>query len=210
MRYSHLEILVEERSMQTLLKALIPKIVHDVTFKVYPFDGKRDLLRNLEARLRGYARMFETWTDAAVVVLVDEDRSDCEELKMKLEAAAKNAGLGTLSCPRGGQFRVLNRIAVEELEAWFFGDPNAVMKAYPRVQRRAFSSRALHHPDAIGGGTWEALERLLNKHNYHLGGLRKIECAADIGLHMDVANNTSTSFKNFVLGVHTLVQGKRN
>jgi hypothetical protein len=210
MRYSHLEILVEDRSMQTPLKALIPKIVQDVTFKVYPFDGKRDLLRNLEARLRGYARMFETWTGAVVVVLVDEDRYDCKQLKMKLEAAAENAGLGTLSRPRSGQVRVLNRLAVEELEAWFFGDPDAVIKAYPRVQRRAFSSKGLRHPDAIGGGTWEALERLPAKHNYHLGGLRKIECAADIGLHMDVASNTSTSFKNFVRGVHIIVEGKSN
>ena len=59
MPYTHLEVLVEERSMQTLLKALIPKIVGDTTFKVYSFDGKRDLLRNLEERLHGSAR---TWT----------------------------------------------------------------------------------------------------------------------------------------------------
>lgn len=210
MPYTHLEVLVEERSMQTLLKALIPQIVQDTTFKVYSFDGKHNLLRNLEARLRGYAKMFESWTDAAVVVVVDEDRSDCKELKLKLEAAAKNAGLGTLSHPRGGHARVLNRIAVEELEAWFFGDPDAVIKAYPRVQRRAFSSRALRHPDTIGGGTWEALERLLQKHNYHSGGLRKIQCAADIGVHMDIANNTSTSFNHFVRGLTTVVEGASN
>jgi hypothetical protein len=210
MPYKHLEVLVEERSMQTLLTLLIPKIVEDATFKVYSFDGKHNLLRNLEARLRGYAKMFQSWSDAAVVVLVDEDRSDCKELKLRLEAAAKNAGLRTLSHPRGGQVQVLNRIAVEELEAWFFGDPGAVIKAYPGVQRRAFSSRALRYPDTIGGGTWEALERLLQKHNYHLGGLRKIQCAAEIGLHMDIANNSSTSFNNFVRGLTTVVEGKSN
>lgn len=210
MPYTHLEVLVEERSMQTLLKALIPKIVEDTTFKVYSFDGKHNLLRNLEARLRGYAKMFESWANAAVVVVVDEDRSDCNELKLKMEAAAKNAGLGTLSHPRGGHARVLNRIAVEELEAWFFGDPDAVIKAYPQVQRRAFSSRALRHPDTIGGGTWEALERLLQKHNYHSGGLRKIQCASDISVHMDIASNTSTSFNHFVRGLTTVVEGVSN
>lgn len=196
--------------MQALLKTLVPKVVEGITFKIYSFDGKHDLLRNLEARLRGYAKMFESWVDAAVVVLVDEDRNDCKELKLKLETAAKNAGLGTLSHPRRGQVRVLNRIAVEELEAWFFGDPDAVIKAYPRVQRRTFSSKALSYPATIGGGTWEALERVLQKHDYHPGGLRKIQCAADIGLHMDIANNTSTSFKNFVRGLTTVVEGKSN
>lgn len=194
--------------MQTLLKALIPKILGTATFKIYSFDGKYNLLRNLEARLRGYARMFESWGDAVVVVLVDEDRSDCKKLKSTLEAAAKNAGLGTLSQPRSGQVRVLNRIAVEELEAWFFGDPDALMKAYPRVQRRTFPSKALRHPDTLGGGTWEALERLLQKHNYHTGGLRKIQCAEDIGVYMDIGNNASPSFNHFVHGLNAVVEGK--
>lgn len=196
--------------MQTLLNTLIPKIVDGVTFKIYSFDGKHNLLRKLEARLRAYARMFESWPEAAVVVLVDEDRTDCSSLKLELETAANNAGLGTLSEPYRGQVRVLNRIAVEELEAWFFGDPDAVVKAYPRIQRRAFSPKAVRYPDAIGGGTWEALERLLQKHGYHLGGLRKIQCATDIGSHMTIADNTSMSFRNFVRGLTTVVEGKSN
>jgi hypothetical protein len=207
MNYSHLEILVEERSMYVALQNLVPQIVGDISLNFHVFDGKRNLLRNVEARLRGYAGMFRSWKDAAIVVLVNEDREDCKELKKELERAAQVTGLGTLSVPRRESVRVLNRIVIEELEAWFFGDPDAVVAAYPRVKRRTFPQSALRDPDSIGGGTWEALERLLNKHNYHIGGLRKVDCAQAISVHMDVTRNSSRSFNEFRRGLELLVDG---
>lgn len=207
MRYKHLEILVEERSMYVALQNLVPQIIGDVSLNFHVFDGKQNLMRNIEARMRGYASMFRSWGDAAIVVLVDEDREDCIELKKELERAAKVAGLGTLSVPRQGRVRVLNRIVIEELEAWFFGDPDAVVAAYPRVKPRTFPQSVLRDPDAIGGGTWEALERLLNKHNYHIGGLRKVDCAQAISVHMDVTRNSSRSFNEFRRGLELLVYG---
>ena len=52
-------------------------------------------------------------------------------------------------------------------------------------------------PDAITGGTWEALERLLQKAGYFKTGLRKIEAARSIAAHMDPTRNTSQSFQVF-------------
>jgi hypothetical protein len=207
MRYSHLEVLVEERSMYVALENLIPKIIGNISLKFHVFDGKHALLRSVETRMRGYASMFKSWNDAAIVVLLDEDRADCKPLKLNFERAAEVSGLGTLSVPRHGSVRVLNRIVVEELEAWFLGDPDAIVAAYPRVKRRAFPQSALRDPDTVGGGTWEALERLLNKHDYHIGGLRKIECAAAISAQMDVTRNSSRSFKQFCRGLELLVRG---
>jgi len=195
--------------MSTALQNLIPQIIGDVSLKFHVFDGKHNLLRNVESRLRGYAAAFRSWTDAAVVVLVDEDREDCLALKGELESAAAATDLGTVTAPRRGKVHVLNRIAIEELEAWFFGDPDAVVAAYPKVKRRTFPQAALRDPDSIRGGTWEALERLLNKHDYHLGGLRKVECAAAISAHMDVSRNSSRSFNHFCQGLEKLIQGGR-
>lgn len=208
----HVELLVEERSMGATLEVLLPQIAEGITFKTHVFDGKRDLLRNLERRLRGYASMFNTansfWKDAAVIVMVDEDREDCRELKAQLDLAAKRAGLGTLSRPIRGRVHVLNRIAIEELESWFFGDPAAVIAAYPKVKQRSFPSAAFRNPDGISGGTWEALERVLNKHGYHMGGLRKTGCASGISAHMDIDRNRSPSFRNFRDGVARLIDSR--
>ena len=90
--------------------------------------------------------------------------------------------------------RVIPRIAVEELEAWFFGDWQAVRAAYPGVAAGVPSKRGHRDADAIAGGTAEALERVLQDAGYFAGGLRKIEAARAIATHMDPRRNRSKSF----------------
>ena len=66
-----------------------------------------------------------------------------------------------------------------------------------RIQRyRPPSSRKKPYrdPDAILGGTWEALERVLQAAGYFSSGIRKIEIAQAIAPHMDPKRNTSRSF----------------
>ena len=51
---THLEILVEESSVEAALQNLLPRILGEaVSFSIHPFQGKRDLLKKLAARLRG-------------------------------------------------------------------------------------------------------------------------------------------------------------
>ena len=90
-----------------------------------------------------------------------------------------------------------NRIAVEELEAWFFGDWTAVQTAYPRVSASQVSKQGFLDPDAVLSGTWEALERVLKKAGYFKTGLRKMECAKQVAQHMEPARNASRSFQAF-------------
>lgn len=52
-------------------------------------------------------------------------------------------------------------------------------------------------PDGIGGGTWEAFERVMRPHGYFEGGLRKLEIARMIGAEMDPGRNRSRSFQVF-------------
>ncbi len=193
MNVEHLEVLVEEPSMEAVLLELLPRLLGGRCFAIHPFQGKQDLLKQLPDRLRGYARWLPaTWR---VLVVVDRDDDDCHALKQRLEDAAKAAGLATRSTPAAGQYRVVNRLAIEELEAWFFGDWDAVRAAYPGVSASIPGIARYRDPDAIRGGTWEALERVLKKAGYFAGGLRKIQAAREISRHMDPDRNRSRSFR---------------
>ena len=89
---------------------------------------------------------------------------------------------------------LVNRIAIEELEAWYFGDWPAVCAAYPKVSAHVASKAGYRDPDSIAGGTWEAFERVLQRHGYFRGGLAKIEAARALGAAIDPARNRSVSF----------------
>jgi hypothetical protein len=193
----HLELLTEELSAEAALKNLLPRIVGNaVSFSIHPYDGKRDLLAKLPDRLRGYSRWIPG--DVRVVVLVDEDRQDCRDLKTRMEGIAQSCGLATRSRrDAGGGYTVINRLAIEELEAWFFGDVGALVAAYPRVPRTLGSRQRFRNPDAIVGGTWEALESVLQRAGYYSGGLPKIEVAQRISALMNPDSNTSKSFQVF-------------
>ncbi|WP_436606516.1 DUF4276 family protein [Sorangium sp. So ce1036] len=65
----------------------------------------------------------------------------------------------------------------------------------PTVATTIPSQAKFRDPDAIRGGTCEALERVLRKAGYFAGGLRKIEAARAIAEHMDPKRNRSGSFR---------------
>ncbi len=205
MRAEHLEILVEERSMEAFLRELLPRLIGEkATFSVYPSQGKDDLLRNLPARLKGYARWLPN--DWRIVVVVDRDNDDCHGLKETMEQAAANAGLRTPMSDAASPWQVLNRIAIEELEAWYFGDWDAVCEIYSRVPRTLAKKTAYRDPDNVAGGTWEAFERVLRRAGYFESGLSKTEVARSLGRLMVPARNRSRSFVVFRDGLLDAVQ----
>jgi hypothetical protein len=187
---NHVELLVEEPSAEAMLRSLLPRFLTDVSFNVHAHQGKPDLLAKLPGRLNGYARFLPD--TARVVVLIDRDDDDCHELKDRLIVMAT-----TSSFLRGRPFAIINRVAIEELEAWYFGDWDAVRQVYPRVNAAIPRKRGYRDPDAIAGGTWEAFERVLQSAGYMKGGLRKTEAAREVGKHLDPLLNTSTSFRHF-------------
>ena len=196
MSASHLEILVEERSMEAFLVAWLPKFLpEDCTFRIHPHRGKHALLRKIENRLRAYA----AWMSAEyrIVVVVDRDGDECEELKSRLERSCESAGLRSRRATGGPDWQVVSRIAIEELEAWYFGDWPAVRAAFPRVAANVPDRAAYRNPDAIRDGTWQAFERILKKHGYFKQGLAKVQAASEIGPHIDPARNRSRSFAVF-------------
>lgn len=192
----HFEFLVEEESAETALYNLVPKIVGPaVSYNIRVFQGKFDLLKKLPERLRGYRPWLPD--DWLIIVLLDKDREDCVQLKAKMEEIARREGLSTKSNPNAsGRIQVLNRIAIEELEAWFFNDVTALKTAYPRIPKALDRKSRYHNPDAIDD-TWEALEWVLQKAGYYRGGLPKKEAARKISTYMDPTRNTSKSFQVF-------------
>lgn len=206
----HIEFLVEEPSTEAALHNLLPKIMDCsmVSFGIHPYQGKKDLLLKLPKRLRGYAKWLPN--DWYIVVLVDKDRSDCVSIKGRMEKAAEDAGLISRTVADRGRslsrFQVLNRIVIEELEAWFFGDLSAVNQAYPRIPKTLASRSRYHDPDSIEGGTWEALERELKKAGYFPGGLQKIKAARTISAYMEPDLNSSKSFQIFRDGLRETIR----
>ena len=193
---THVELLVEEPSMEAFLRALLSRLLpQDRTFEVHAFQGKSDLLGKLADRLRGYVKWLpEDWR---IVVVVDRDDDDCRKLKQQLEAIATKAGVRTRTGASGAPWQLVNRIAIEELEAWYFGDWEAVTAVYPRVSSNVPRQQKYRDPDAIAGGTWEAFERVTKRYGYFKHGLRKIEAARALGGRIDAHRNRSASFGHF-------------
>lgn len=189
----HVEFLVEDRSTEAALRILLPEMLKGTSFEIYPSMGKADLLAKLPSRLRGYSRWLpDTYR---IVVVVDRDAESCAVLKARLEELAELAGLRTRTAAGGEDYVLANRLAIEELEAWFFGEWDAVRAAYPKVPATIPARARYEVPDAIQGGTWEALEHVLRAAGYFRTGLRKIEAARAIAEHMDPARNSSRSFQ---------------
>jgi len=196
----HVEFLLEEESAAVALDLLAPKILGPgATHQCHFFQGKQDLLSKLPERLRAYKRWIPD--NFRIVVLLDEDRKDCHELKIELEQIAAVAGFTTLSQAAGGRFHVVNRIAVEELEAWYLGDMDALYVAFPRLSANMARRTRFRDPDRVSGGTWEALERELQRAGYYPGGLAKVDLARKVAAQMDPWGNRSHSFRVFVSGL---------
>lgn len=180
--------------MEAFLHEALPAILpEDCTFQSYSFGDKGRLLTNLENRLRGYARWLPA--EYRLVILVDRDSDDCRDLKRRVEETVDGAGLLSRSIAGEGDWQAATRIVCEELEAWYFGDWEAVKAAYPRVS--GVLPPRLRNSDGIAGGTWEALERILRNAGYFKGGLRKVEAAKAIGQRIDPDRNSSPSFRVF-------------
>ena len=194
----HIEFLLEEPSTEAFLEGFLPRFLPlDTTWRLIVFRGKRDLLAKLSKRLQGYRQWLSPET--RLIVLVDEDRQDCRLLKERLEQAAQSAGLRTKSTAQSGElFVVVNRIIVEELEAWFFGDVDSLIREFPCVISTLGNRARYRDPDAISGGTWEALEHVLQNAGHYPAGLSKIDLARRLGRVLDATRNRSRSFGSFL------------
>ena len=205
----YIAILLEEPSAQMVIDRLYPKILQatEVEVKFLQLGIKplnlQNRRRELEKRLRIYQDMIQNGLRVGVMILIDKDRDKCEKLKQDLETIARRIGLPTKTNPRGDRFHVVNRIAIEELEAWYLGDPDALKKAYPKLSKEILKRHA-RNPDAIEEKTKETLHKLLQNAGYYQDKLEQIDIAEKMAQHMQPHQNTSPSFKHFANGMKAL------
>lgn len=110
-----LVFLVEEYSMKVLLDGLLPRLFPTTSFPCVPHEGKQDLEKSIPRKLRA-------WREPGVrfAIVRDNDGGDCRRLKDRLRRLARE----------GQRKDTLVRIACQELEAWYFGSPDALAIAY--------------------------------------------------------------------------------
>ncbi|MBF9221945.1 DUF4276 family protein [Hymenobacter ruricola] len=201
----HVEFLLEEPSAEAALHQLLPRLLPPGdTWRCVPHRGKDALLLRLPSLLKTYASRIPHEPELRVVILMDAD-SDCRKVKKKLEDLVGAAHLLTKTTAGPNQpFRVLTRLAVAELEAWFLGDRQAIQTAYSRVRSHHFKGLN-RDPDAIVD-TWETLHKVLREGGYYVNKYLKIEVAERIAeqLSTDLARNTSASFRYFCEGLEAL------
>ena len=180
-----LVFLLEEPSTKCLLDALLPKILpKSVEFQTISHRGKRDLQKSIPRKLRGW----NDPGDVRFIIVHDQDGKDCIRLKQELLSLCENTGK-----------EVLVRIACQEMESWYFGDMNALAIAYDKPKLNRISTQKKYRiPDDIPSPK-EELYKLVPEH-------QQIEGAKRIAPYMNIENNTSMSFNQFVTGVRRFAQ----
>lgn len=212
----HIEVLVEDSSGTKLIQTLLPAVIgphgEPHTWRVHSYNGigrlprglsaksdpsKRALLDQLPRLLRGYGN---TPGIDAVVVILDSDQRDCEAFLDELK---------TLSRSCQPTLNALFRLAIEEMEAWYLGDRQALLSAYPRAKKPVLT----HYAQDSACGTWELLadavypggSKAIRILGWPLPGQVKNEWAEKIAPLMDVESNQSPSFCKFRDGLRRLV-----
>lgn len=212
----HIEILVEDSSGEKLLQAVLPKVLGAAgdphTWRVHSYKGigrvpgglhadadpaKRVLLDQLPRLLRGYGK---TPGIDAVVVVLDTDKRDCASFLADLKALAA-------ACKPAP--KTIFRLAIEEVEAWYLGDRQALAQAYPRARPPVLNRYA---QDSICD-TWELLadaihpggSSAIRQAGWPLPGQVKHEWAERIGPLLAPERNVSPSFIKLRDGLRRLV-----
>lgn len=175
--------LLEEESMAHFLDAILPKIVPSCIFtRCIPYQGKDELRISIRKML-----IQRHYPNTHFVILHDQDNHDCMQLKSELKELCAPSGRNPLI-----------RIVCHELEAWYFGDLDAVANVYKRFKPSQYRRKnAYRTPDDIVKPS-KAMEEIC-------AGFTKINAAREIPKYMDVENNNSESFRNTISGIKDLV-----
>ena len=174
--------LLEELSMQILLEGLLPRLFPELPFRCVPHNGKTDLDRSITATLRGWRE-----PGARFAIVRDNDGGDCYALKERIRQL----------CHNGRRDDALVRIVCQELEAWYFGEPDAMAEAFGDERLRRIKNRPRYrNPDAISKPSGE-IKRLVPR-------FQKIDGARRMAQHLTRERNRSRSFAVFLDGVANL------
>jgi len=180
-----IEFLLEEPSMENLLREILPQILPKgyelgVNCFLRPHQGKSDLQKSIPKKVRTFSNFYKP---AKLVIIHDQDSSDCKKLKKKLIDLCNDNG----DCP------VLVRIPCKDLENWYLGDMDAIERVYPNFKAKSHKYKAKYrNVDNVYGA--EELER-------NVRGFQKGFASKNIPKYMNVNKNKSNSFNQLVTGI---------
>lgn len=177
--------LLEEPSMKNYLDQILPKILPpEVDFQTLHHRGCADLRLSIPRKLQNWNRPDR---ETRFVIVHDRDDRDCRALKLQLRQICDAVRPG-----------VLIRIPCQELEAWYWGDLQAVSQAMGKDVTSYARKKKYRNPDAIVDPK-ECLRRLFPE-------MRQLADATKIGKAARIEENTSESFQCFVTGVRKMCE----
>ncbi len=177
---SELVFFLEELSARAMLERLMPRVISDEwTTRFFPFEGKQDLEKNIQRRLRGYLK-----PGARFIILRDQDAGDCRHTKQRLKRI----------CDASGRSGVIVRIACHELESWYLADFAALAAAYNKPGLLKLAEQARYRdPDSIVSPSRD-LKRIIPEY-------QKVDGSRRIGDFLDPENTKSKSFSHLINAV---------
>ena len=169
--------------MRVLLDGLLPRLFPSLLFECVPHEGKSNLERSIPRKLRGWE------PGVRFAVVRDNDGGNCRARKEALR------GL----CEAAHQPDTLIRIACQELEAWYLGEPEALAGAFgDQSLRNLGQKKGFRDPDAVPR-PHEVLERFVPE-------FQKVSGARRMAQHLTRERNRSTSFQIFLAGVEAVAR----
>jgi len=183
---SRMIFLLEEPSMKEFLESFLPRAIPDLNFLCVWHEGKRDLEKSIPRKLRGWKE-----PGAHFVIVRDNDGAPCKRVKAKLVKL----------CKQGGRPTTLVRIACQELESWYLGEPDALAAAFGDDKLRDLAVKARYRdPDAVARPSDE-MQRLVPQ-------FQKIDAARRMGAALTVSGSASRShsFQVFLASVRQLAE----
>lgn len=165
--------------MKALLENLLPRFFPQLSSLCVAHEGKSDLESSLPRKLKAW-----NVPDDRFVVIRDNDGGDCARIKNALRQ----------QCEGAGRRDTLIRIACQELEAWYFGEPAALATAFGDDSLRNIGSRARYrNSDSIVCPS-RALNSLCPE-------FQKVSGARRIAPHLTYTHNRSRSFRTLIEGI---------
>lgn len=171
-------VLLEEDSARIVVEALAVKLgIDDARLVAIPHQGLADLKKSIRNKLSNW----RSHSLPRFVILRDNDQAACKVSKGEI--------LDLI--PPHTVDRAKVRVVMQELEAWYFGDLQAIEAAGLIKNGAQYARKAkFRNPDAIQNPKKE-LRKLIVPYP------GQTDMARRFVKHMDVGRNSSTSFRHF-------------
>lgn len=185
MRNIRVEFLLEESSMENFLPIILPKILpNDIIINqncfLRPHNGKSDLIKSIPKKVKVFSGYT---TPTKIIILHDQDTSDCYKLKSSIEKLINSSG----DCEH------LIRIPCRELEAWYLGDMDSIGKVFGRFKPEKYKTKTKFRNPDLCRASAEIIKICPD--------FQKGYASKNIPIFMDIEINKSPSFITFVSGV---------